>query len=119
MRSGKDGKDAFTLPELDARSRAAVAGHTDDICAGPAGGFVLSAQKQGRVLWWRPADAERLTLIAELTEPCALFSSDAGNDMQISAGRGLALWHAAKPSRMLAWPVSLAPDNHAIALRGT
>ena len=118
-RDGKDGKDAFTMPELDARSRAAVAGYTGDICAGPAGGFVLSAQKQGRVLWWHPADAERLTLIAELTDPCALFSSDAGRGVQIGAGRGLALWHAAKPSRMLAWPVPLAPDNHAIALRGS
>lgn len=92
----------------------AAAGYVGDITAGPAGGFVLSAQKQGRGLWWQPAAPERFTPMADLTEPCALVPSSQG--ALLAAGRGLARWQLAGHSAMLRWPVALAPDNHAVRL---
>ncbi len=92
----------------------AAAGYVGDITAGPGGGFVLSAQKQGRGLWWQPAAPERFTPMAELTEPCALVPSAQG--ALLGAGRGLARWQLAGRSAMLRWPVALAPDNHAVRL---
>jgi hypothetical protein len=91
-------------------------GYAGDISAGPGGGFVISAQKQGCALWWHPGDAARLTLVAQVTEPCGLVAWPDGAGTQISAGRGLALWHAREKPRMLAWPVPLAPDNHIVRL---
>ncbi|MFO1292309.1 MAG: DUF1513 domain-containing protein [Rubrivivax sp.] len=104
-----DGRE-LTLPCAD----ASAAGYVGDIAAGPAGGFVLSAQKAGRGLWWQPATPQRLTLVAELTEPCALVR-DRGAVL-IGAGRGLARWHAEAGGQMLRWPLPLAPDNHAALL---
>lgn len=91
-----------------------AAGYVGDIAAGPGGGFVLSAQKQGRGLWWNPGAPDRLTPMAELTEPCALVPSAEG--VLLGAGRGIARWQVAGASSMLRWPVALAPDNHAVRL---
>lgn len=104
------------LPVRDAAANAAAGGYAGDISDGPGGGFVISAQKQGRALWWHPGEPERLTLVAQLTEPCGLVAWPGGAGTQISAGRGLALWHAREAPRMLAWPVPLAPDNHIVRL---
>ena len=95
---------------------ASAAGYAGDIAAGPGGGFVISAQKQGRGLWWHPDQPERLTLVAQLTEPCALLSLDGAAGVALSAARGVALWHARLPPRMLPWPVPLVPDNHWVPL---
>ena len=91
-------------------------GYAGDIAAAPGGGFVLSAQKASRCLWWHPASPGTLTRVAELTEPCALAPSDHGAGVAIGAGFGAARWHAAEPPRMLAWPAPLAPDNHWVRL---
>lgn len=92
-------------------------GYAGDIAAAPGGGFVLSAQKAGRCLWWHPAAPSKLTLVAELTEPCALAPSDHGMGVAIGAGLGAARWHLDAAPRMLAWPAPLAPDNHWVRLR--
>jgi len=101
-----------------ATTDAGAGGYAGDIAAGPGGGFVISAQKARRGLWWYPARPERLTPVAELTEPCALATVDGGAGVLISAGRGVALWHAREAPAMLPWPVALAPDNHWVLLRG-
>lgn len=105
--------EQLSLPSADARG----GGYAGDIAPGPAGGFVLSAQKQGRVLWWQPALPAWMTVVAEVTEPCALVSSADGNGFSLSAGRGAARWHAVAGAQMLRWPVALAPDNHWVQLR--
>ncbi len=106
-----DGR-ALTLPCPDTRA----AGYAGDIAAGPAGGFILSAQKQGQGLWWHPGEPRNFTRIAQLTEPCAVVPSADGAGVEISAARGLARWHPEEPPRMLPWPVPLAPDNHWVRL---
>lgn len=108
--------EQLRLPVQDSAANAAAGGYAGDISAGPGGGFVISAQKRGRALWWHPADPGRFTLVAALTEPCGLVAWPDASGTQISAGRGLALWHAREPARMLAWPVPLAPDNHIVRL---
>lgn len=104
---------ALGLPCTD----TAAGGYTGDIAAGPGGGFVLSAQKQRLGLWWHPAQPQAYTRVAELTEPCALVSWPGGAGVTLHAARGAARWHVRHGARMLAWPVALAPDNHAVALR--
>ena len=91
-------------------------GYAGDIAAGPAGGFVISAQKQGRALWWQPGAPQRLNVIAQITEPCALLSTPDGAGAAISGARGAARWHATQAPRMLPWPQPLAPDNHWVQL---
>lgn len=103
----------LTLPCAD----PAASGYVGDIAPGPREGFVLSAQKQGRGLWWHPAAPDRFTPMAELTEPCALVAGPDGAVL-LGAGRGLARWQLAGHSAMLRWPVALAPDNHAVRLLG-
>jgi hypothetical protein len=107
-----DGEQLRAIP-ADARA----AGYAGDISAGPGGGFVISAQKSGRGLWWHPGAPERMTVVAELTEPCAMAPWPKGAGALISAGRGVARWHAHLPPRMLPWPTALAPDNHWVMLR--
>ena len=109
-----DGR-GLSVPSTDAGG----GGYAGDIAAGPAGGFVISAQKQGRGLWWQPAQPDEMTVVAELTEPCALAPCSDGRGVILSAGRGLALWHSRLAPRMLRWPVALAPDNHAVRLSAT
>lgn len=104
--------DRLHLPSTDMRA----GGYAGDIAAAPGGGFVLSAQKQGRCLWWHPGDPAAMTLVAELREPCALAAAPDGAGVSISAGRGVARWHARMAPRMLAWPTALAPDNHWVRL---
>lgn len=102
----------LSLPCLDARG----GGYAGDIAAGPGGGFVLSAQKQRLGLWWDPAQPQRLTRVAELTEPCALVSWPDTRGVTIHAARGVARWHAERAPAMLPWPVPMAPDHHAVRL---
>lgn len=107
---------SLTLANRDARG----AGYAGDIAAGPGGGFVLSAQKAGLGLWWHPGAPQELTVVARVTEPCALlpWRNERGvRGVSISAARGVARWHATLAPRMLAWPVPLAPDNHWVALQ--
>lgn len=104
----------LSLPSTDASG----GGYAGDIAAAPGAGFVLSAQKQRLGLWWHPAQPAVLTRVAELTEPCALVPGADGRGVVLGAARGLARWHARLPARMLAWPVPLAPDNHAVRLVG-
>lgn len=114
---------APTLAVWDGRSLrvathdASAAGYAGDIAAGPGGGFVISAQKARRGLWWHPGQPDRLTMVAELTEPCALATLDEGAGVLLSAGRGAARWHTREAPGMLPWPVALAPDNHWVVLR--
>lgn len=76
----------------------------------------ISAQKQRLGLWWHPGQPRAYTRVAELTEPCALVSWPGGVGVTLHAARGAARWHADLQPRMLAWPIALAPDNHAVAL---
>jgi hypothetical protein len=101
-----------------ATADAGAGGYAGDIAAGPRGGFIISAQKSRRGLWWHAARPERLTPVAEITEPCGLAAVDDGDGVLISAGRGVARWHAREAPAMLPWPVALAPDNHWVVLRG-
>ena len=103
------------LPTDDTRG----GGYAGDIAAGPGGGFVISAQKQGRALWWQPRCPELMTVVAEVTEPCALVSSDDGAGICLGAGRGVARWHSQQGAQMLRWPAALAPDNHWVRLHST
>ncbi len=100
-----------------ATTDAGAGGYAGDIAAGPGGGFVISAQKARRGLWWHPARVQWLAPVAELTEPCALATVDGGAGVLISAGRGAARCHAHEAPAMLPWPVALAPDNHSVVLR--
>jgi len=102
------------LPTADAQA----AGYVGDIAAGPAGGFVLSAQKAGRGLWWQPRAAQTLTKVAELTDVCALapWPTRSGTGVLIGSARGVALWHPAQQPRMLPWPAPMLPDNHWVLL---
>jgi len=100
-----------------ATTHAAATGYAGDIAAGPGGGFVISAQKARRGLWWHPGAPQQMVTVAELTEPCALATVDEGAGVLISAGRGAARWHASDSPAMLPWPVALAPDNHWVVLR--
>lgn len=103
---------SLRLASTDARG----GGYAGDVAAGPGGGFVISAQKVGRGLWWQPGTPERLALVAELTEPCALARWPGEAGVLIGAARGIARWHARLEARMLAWPVPLAQDNHWVVL---
>ncbi len=103
------------LPTADARG----GGYAGDIAAGPGGGFVISAQKQGRALWWQPAWPDGMTVVAEVTEPCALVSSVDGAGICLGAGRGAARWHRQQGAQMLRWPTAMAPDNHWVRLHST
>lgn len=107
---------ALRLPSRDAGG----AGYAGDICAGPGGGFMLSAQKAGRGLLWHPQAAAELITVAELQEICALshWSDDSGIGLLMCAGRGVARWHSQGGARMLAWPEAIAPDNHGLVLLG-
>ena len=106
----EDGR--LTLPTRDAQG----AGYAGDIAAGPGGGFVLSGQRTGRGLWWHPGAAADLVRVAELGEPCALASWDAGRGVLIAARLGVARWHASEAPRMLRWPMPMSPDNHWLLL---
>lgn len=88
-------------------------GYAGDLCAAPGGGFVLSAQKAGLGLLWHPDAPAHWTRIAELTELCALAPCQTAGGLAalIVGGRGVARWQASG-ARMLAWPKTLAPDNH-------
>jgi uncharacterized protein len=107
---------ALRLPSTDSR----CGGYAGDICAGPAGGFIISAQKKGLCVWWHPGAPAALTPVAELTEPCALAASADGRVVHIGAQRGAAQWQAQLQEQgaahMARWPVPLAPDNHAVLL---
>ncbi|MBL8326151.1 MAG: DUF1513 domain-containing protein [Rubrivivax sp.] len=100
-----------------ATSDASGSGYAGDIVAGPGGGFVLSAQKARRVLWWNPARPQHLATVGELSDPCALVAlAPRREGVVVGAARGAGRWQLRGEAGMLAWPVALAPDNHAVAL---
>ena len=101
---------------LVATADARGGGYAGDLAAGPGGGFVLSAQKAGRALWWHPGAPDQLTLVAELTEPCAMATWPGSAGVLIGAARGIARWHARLAPRLLPWPMPMAPDNHCVML---
>lgn len=92
-------------------------GYAGDIAALPDGGFVLSAQRSGRCWWWQPSAPGRMSLVAQITEPCALAPSAAG--VAIAAGLGAARWQAGAAAHMLAWPMPVAVDNHWVRLQAS
>jgi hypothetical protein len=102
--------------QLEVQPAALGGGYAGDVAAGPAGGFVVSAQKLGQGLWWYPHADDGLVRIAELTDPCAVASWDGGRGVLMAGGRGLARWHVRQAPRMLAWPQPMAPDNHWVLL---
>lgn len=127
--------DGQRLQAVDALAPRQAVGYAGDIAAAPGGGFVLSAQKAGRALWWDPATAAQapadgstatpgLRPVAELTETCALAwlasasapARTVGDGVLIGAARGLGLWRRQGPSRLLPWPVAVLPDNHLVRL---
>ena len=67
-------------------------------------------------LLWQPARPERLTRVTELTETCGLLPLPDSAGVAISAGLGVARWHATQAPRLMRWPVALAPDHHWVAL---
>lgn len=89
------------------------AGYAGDICAGPGGSFLLSAQRSGRALLWHPDAPDALIGLAELKEVCALghWRDAGGLGLLMSAARGVARWQAGR-AHMLPWPEVLAADNH-------
>ncbi|MCK6424045.1 MAG: DUF1513 domain-containing protein [Burkholderiaceae bacterium] len=107
--------ERLQLPNADAQA----GGYAGDIAAGPGGGFVISAEKTERGLWWQPGAAGRMTPIAELGQACALSTwlDDAGQEgVLLAAQQGLARWHPGEPPRLLPWPQAMAPDNHWVLL---
>ena len=102
--------------QLELQPQALGGGYAGDVAAGPAGGFVVSAQKQGQGLWWHPRADDGLVRIAELTDPCAVASWDGGRGVLLAGGRGMARWHVRHAPRMLAWPQPMVPDNHWVLL---
>ncbi|WP_374668067.1 DUF1513 domain-containing protein [Ramlibacter sp.] len=101
-----DGESLQVLPG------ALADGYAGDLAAGPGGGFVVSAQKQGQGLWWHPHAQDQLVRVAELTDPCAVATWDQGRGVLMAGARGVARWHVRHAPRMLAWPRPMAPDNH-------
>ncbi|HET9644211.1 MAG TPA: DUF1513 domain-containing protein, partial [Burkholderiaceae bacterium] len=89
-------------------------GYAGDIAPAPGGGFVLSGQRAGNVLLWRPERPDALQRIAEITEPCALCTGAEG--VLMAGGRGVGRWHPTEPGMMLRWPVAMAVDNHWVVL---
>jgi hypothetical protein len=105
--------ERLTLPAAGGAGQ----GYAGDLCAAPGGGFVLSAQKAGLNLLWRPDEPATFMRVAELTEPCALHDGwhDGERAVLMVAGRGVARWQA-RGAQMLAWPQPMVPDNHAVLL---
>jgi hypothetical protein len=98
---------------------AQAEGYAGDICAAPLGGFLLSSNRTNSVLWWRPDQPGRLSLIAQLTEAYALGSHVAAgipDGALISSARGAALWHPARPPALLPWPAAMVMENHWLPL---
>lgn len=93
------------------------AGYAGDICAGPGGSFLLSAQRSGRALLWHPDAPEQMIRLGELLEICALCSwrDERGPGLLMGAGRGMARWQGGQ-AQMLPWPEIMSPDNHIAVL---
>lgn len=92
------------------------AGYAGDIVATPDGGFLLSAQRAGRVLRWSPSDGDATwSLAGQLADACALGPASSHDDARVLMGaRGLGRWHPAQAAAMLPWPQSMAVDNHCV-----
>ncbi len=83
------------------------------------GGFALSGQRANCAVVWRPDRPADLGRIAAVNEPCALAPWVDGDGAVLIAGaRGIGRWHPERPAAMLAWPTSMALDNHWVVLQG-
>lgn len=106
-----DGK-SLSLPSPQAQ----VSGYGADI-APALGGFVVTAQKAGKALWWRYDQPEKLQVIAELREACAISpvaSTEGG--VAMAGALGLGRWHPKLSPLLLPWPEPMALDNHWVEL---
>ena len=107
--------DSLEMPTLV----AAGAGYAGDIAAGPDGGFVLSCQRAGLAVQWRPAAPTDLVTVAQLQEVCALAPWRAElqeSGLLIGAARGVGRWHPVVEPGFLKWPDALALDNHWVVI---
>ncbi len=94
-------------------------GYAGDIAPVHGGGFALSGQRAHCAVVWRPDRASGLERIAALHDPCALAPWVDGDGAVLIAGaRGIGRWHPERPAAMLAWPTSMALDNHWVVLQG-
>lgn len=94
---------------------SAGAGYAGDIAAGPEGGFVVSCQRAGMAVQWRPEAPAELVAVAQLQEVCALAPWQADmstHGVLMGAGRGLGRWHPTMSPGFLKWPNAMALDNH-------
>ncbi len=81
------------------------------------GGFVVTAQKAGKALWWRQDQPDRLHLVADLREACAISPVAAiDGGVAMASALGLVRWHPALPGMLLPWPQPMALDNHWVEL---
>lgn len=93
----------------------AGAGYAGDIAAGPEGGFVVSCQRAGMAVLWRPAAPADLVAVAQLQEVCALTpwpSAGQSQGVLLGAARGLGRWHPTMAPGFLQWPNAMSLDNH-------
>lgn len=100
---------------LTPSSVPAGGGYAGDIAAGPEGGFVLSCQRVGMAVQWRPAAPADLVAVAQLQEVCALAPWQAGvqsHGVLMAAARGAGRWHPTNAPGFLTWPSAMALDNH-------
>ncbi len=96
-------------------------GYAGDIAPAPRGGFVVSSNRVGRALWWRPDQPDRFTLVAQLRQAYALASDARVGDAEspavlVAAARGVGRWHPGSAGAMLAWPEPMALDNHWVTM---
>lgn len=102
---------------LSTPSAAADAvGYGADI-APALGGFVITAQKAGKALWWRYDQPGKLHVVAELREVCAIspVAASAGG-VAMAGALGMGRWHPRLPALLLPWPQAMALDNHWVEL---
>jgi hypothetical protein len=91
------------------------AGYAGDIAATPDGGFMLSAQRAGRVLHWQPVADAPWRLAGQIGDACALAPAARDDDALVMLGaRGIGRWHPEQPAQMLPWPQPMAVDNHCV-----
>ncbi len=90
-------------------------GYAGDIAPAYQGGFAVSSHRAGLVQLWHPGAAQKLTSIITFKEAYALTAwpgpaQDGG--LLVATAYGLVRWLPTANARFLAWPESMALDNH-------